>query len=256
MKPNLALVTGASSGIGRALCDKLAAEGIDLIIHGRDLNRLEEAAGTLRSKVNVQIIRADLADPKERKVVIELIHQRLPDLVVNNAGFGLYNEAINYPVEAEMEILEVNGMALLELTLETAKTLKAAKRKGIIMNVSSVAGFFVFPGSAVYAASKSFVNYISQSLDYELKKDGVRVLAACPGMVDTGFRVRAGGTPLKERKGIMTSEYAANQIWKQIMQLKPLHIFDWKYRLAVFAQYIIPKSIYVKILMKRIKSRT
>lgn len=255
MRHSLACITGASSGIGRALCDILASKGIDLIINGRDKDHLEEAARSLRSKVNVQIVVADLAVQTERKVLIEIIRQRVPDLMINNAGLALYDDAINYPTEKQMQILEVNGMAVLELTLEAAKAIKAKGKEGIIMNVSSVAGFFVFPYFTVYAASKSFVNEFSQSLDYELKSEGIRVLAACPGMVDTNFRVRSGGSPARDKKGLMTAQFAAEQIWKQIQQMQPLNIFNWKYRLAVTARQFIPQFLYVKILKKNIKDR-
>jgi uncharacterized protein len=255
MKHQLALVTGASSGIGRALCDLLAAQGIELIINGRDLEHLDETAKALRLKVNVQVLQADLSKPNERHVVVELIRQRAPDLVINNAGLALYNDAIQYPTENQMQILEVNGVALLELTLEAAKAMKAHQKKGVILNVSSVAGFFTFPYFAVYAASKSFINTLSQSLDYELKDDGIRVLAACPGMVDTNFRVRSGGTPENNKQGLMTSAFAAEEIWKQIQTLKKVHIFNWKYRLAVLARAFVPACLYVKFLIKNIKNR-
>lgn len=255
MKHSLALVTGASSGIGKALCEILASQGVNLIINGRDLNQLEQTAFSLRSKVNVKIIQADLSQPKERGAVVEMIRLFSPDLIINNAGFALYDDAIHYPTEQQLQILEVNGMAVLELTLEGAKALKNAGKKGVIMNVSSVSSFFVFPYFSVYAASKSFVNELSQSLDYELCEEGIRVLAACPGMVDTNFRMRSGGTALENKQGIMTAQYAAEQIWKQIIQLKPLNIFDWKYRLAVLVRHLIPPCIYVKFLKQNIKNR-
>lgn len=256
MKYSLALVTGASSGIGLALCELLASKGISLIINGRDLKRLEEAAASLRKKVPVEIIQADLSAASERKVLIERIRQRSPDLMVNNAGFGLYNDAIEYPTEKQMEILEVNGVALLELTLEAAKAMKKAKKSGVIMNVSSAAAFFIFPYFSVYAASKSFVNEVSQSLDYELRDQGIRVLTICPGMVDTNFRVRSGGNPVKDRKGLMTADFVAEEIWKQIETLSPLRIIDWKYRLAVFARQFIPQFISTRLLKNNIKKRT
>lgn len=255
MTHSLALVTGASSGIGRALCFILAEKGINLIISGRNLNELEETAQVLRRNVAVQIVQADLAIPHERKTLIELIRLRAPDLVINNAGFALYNDAILHETEKQMQILEVNGMALLQITLEAAKAMKAHKMRGVIMNISSVAGFFIFPCFSVYAASKSFVNELSQSLDYELAPEGIRVLAACPGMVDTNFRVRSGGTSNIKKEGLMTAQYAAEQIWNQINQKKRLNIFNWKYRLAVLARHFIPQFLYSKILKKNIKER-
>jgi len=255
MKHSLALVTGASSGIGLALCEILASQGVDLIINGRDLIHLERTAKYLRGKVKVEVIQADLAKVQERQIVVNAIRQKKPDLVVNNAGLALYNEAIDYSTEQQMQILEVNGMALLELTLEAAKALKFSKKSGVIMNISSVAGFFIFPCFAVYAASKSFVNEFSQSLDYELCEFGIRVLVACPGMVDTNFRVRSGGKPATDKYGLMTAQFAAERIWKQIQNKKPINIFNWKYRLAVLMRQFIPQFLYIKILINNIKKR-
>lgn len=255
MSYSLALVTGASSGIGLALCELLADKGIHLIITGRDLSRLENNAKFLRTKVSVQIIQADLAKPAERTKLIELIRQRVPDLVVNNAGFGLYNSAVDYPTQKQMEILDVNASAMLELTLEASKALKNANKKGVILNVSSAAAFFIFPYFSVYAASKRFVNDVSQSLDYELRDDGIRVLTICPGMVDTNFRLRSGGKPVEDKSGLMTADYVAKEIWQQIQSLSPLRIINWKYRLAVMARQFIPKYLSTLILKKNIKKR-
>ncbi|WP_213155859.1 SDR family NAD(P)-dependent oxidoreductase [Neochlamydia sp. AcF65] len=253
--PSLALVTGATSGIGYALCEVLASEGIRLIISGRHLVQLEKAAQVLRLKVSVETAPADLSTSEGRQALVKIIRQQAPDLIINNAGFALYNEAINYTTEQQMQILEVNGVALLELSLEAAKAMEKANKTGVIMNVSSVAAFFTFPYFSVYAASKSFVNKLSYSLDYELRSKGIRVLVACPGMVDTNFRIRAGGNPAINKKGIMTSQFAAEQIWKQIKSLKTINVFNWKYRLAVFFRHFIPSFISIKILANNIKKR-
>jgi short-subunit dehydrogenase len=253
---SLAMVTGASSGIGADLCRLLADKGINLLISGRDHERLQALANDLRSKVDVMIFPTDLLEPSERASLIEKIHLYLPDLVINNAGFGLYGEALTYPTEDQMAIFEVNSSAVLELTLESGRAMVSNEIKGVIMNISSSAGFLVFPTMAVYAASKSFVNFISQSLDLEFQNYGIRVLAACPGMVNTNFRQRAGGegaSPVQEF--VMTSPYAAKQIWRQIERRKPLHVFDWKYRVGLIFRYLIPKKWLAKILRNTVEGR-
>lgn len=260
-KFTLALVTGASSGIGEAVARLLAEKGIDLIIHGRDGDSLDRIAEELSKKVQVDIVKADLAVVSERKKVIDIIHQRVPDLVVNNAGFGLFGDALTFETKQLMQMLEVNGNAVLEMTLEAARSLISAGKKGVIMNVSSSASEFppVTPGLSVYCASKSFVSFFSQSFDAEVSPYGVRVLASCPGLIGTNFRSRAGGkeeSSFSQKNIVMTPEYAADQIWKQIQNGKPLHVFDRKTKfLAFILRNFFPKKWVAKIYHKNILKR-
>lgn len=256
-KFHLAIVTGASSGIGETLAHLLAEKGINLILVARDLNRLNTLAESLREKkIDVQTISADLSKPEGREIVIKQIKTQTPDLVINNAGIGLYGEALSYQTADQMKVLEVNGLAVLELTLDAARAMISAGKKGTIMNVSSVAGFYIFPGFAVYAASKTFVTQLSQSLDEEFKSYHVRVLAACPGVVETNFQKRAGGKKELSMEGSMTPAFAAQEIWNQIVGERTVRIFDWKYRLVTFlANYIIPTFFVKKILKANIDKR-
>jgi len=254
---SLALVTGSSSGIGEALSHLLADKGINLIIHGRDKDKLEKVAQELRQKVQVTIVQADLKQPEGRKKVVEIIHTMKPDLVVNNAGLGMYGEALSYETSASVDLLEVDGVAVLELSLEAARTLVSAGKKGVILNVSSAAAYPIFPLFAVYSASKAFVNQFSESFDEEMKPYGIRVLTACPGVVATNFRSRSGG---KSQTGIvkdkvMTVDFAANEIWNQIQKGKKTHIFNWTYRLSLFfVRYLLPKSVVAKTVRKGMMS--
>lgn len=247
-----ALVTGASSGIGEAVARLLARKGIALIITGRNKDRLEQLAAELESQVEVEIIVADLSRPVERAIVGAKIREKVPDLLINNAGSGLYGDIISHSNEMEMEVVRLDVEAVVDLTIEAARSLAHAKRQGVILNVSSVAPYFIFPYFAVYSSSKAFINQFSQSTDWELKAQGIRVLAACPGFVVTRFRERAGGkTKTKEMRQAMTTEYAAEQIWWQIEKGRPIHIFSFQYRvLAFMATYIFPKSWVAKINSK------
>jgi uncharacterized protein len=258
-----ALVTGASSGIGEALSLLLAEQGIDLIVSGRNQERLENLAERIKDKVNVEIVPADLAVPSKRESLIATIRRTVPDLVINNAGFGLYGEALKTDAETQMHILEVDAAAVLELSLESARAMVAAGKKGVILNVSSAAAFQVFPCFAVYAASKAFVNQFSLSFDEEMRHYGIRVLAACPGVVATKFRLNAGGTEDRESSeplGVMSASFAAKEIWQQIQQRKPLHIFDWKYRILTFLSRLFPRRWVANAVRtsieKRMKTKT
>lgn len=256
----LALVTGATSGIGMETCRMLAQKGIPLIISGRNSIELGNLEKTLSRLVDVRSIQADLSQPEGRQILIKMMHGQVPDLVINNAGFGLYGEALTHETKDQAEILEVNGKAVLEITLEAARAMVSEKRKGVILNVSSNAAFFIMPNMAVYAASKAFVNQFSQALDFEMKPNGIRVLTICPGMVFTQFQERAGGKIGDEQALVMKPAFIAEQIWNQIENLDPLLIVDWKYRLLTFLSSFLPKSWIAKSLgqaiAERIKQRT
>jgi short-subunit dehydrogenase len=242
MQHRLALITGATSGIGKATAELFAQKGLDLILSGRNQRELEYLQESLSKQVNVQIIQADLAQAEGRERIIDVLHAQVPDLVINNAGLGLYGGALTYSTEEQVNILEVNGRAVLELTLEAARALISINKKGVILNVSSSAAFQVLPNMTVYSASKAFVNHFSQAFDFEVKNDGIRVLTLCPGMVATHFQTRAGGKLDEQQAGVMTPSFVAEQIWKQIARLDPLCIIDWKYRLLTLLSFLLPKS--------------
>src|SRR5262249_3016587 len=159
----------ATSGIGKATCELFAQKGLDLIITGRNQHELQSLQDSLSKKVKVRVVQADLVQEMGRKNLIDVLHTQVPDVVINNAGFGLYGEALSYPTEDQIHILEVNGRAVLELSLEAARALISANKRGVILNVSSASAFQVLPNMAVYAASKAFVNSFSEAFDFEVK---------------------------------------------------------------------------------------
>lgn len=253
-----ALVTGASSGIGEHLSHLLASKGINIIIHGRDQERLQQIAAQLQKCVEVEIVCADLSDPKQRHPLVDVIWRRVPELIVNNAGFGLYGDALTYVTSQQMAMAEANGSAVLELTLEGARALISKGKKGVIMNVASAAAYPVFPRFAVYSATKAFVVHLSESLDEEMRPYGIRVLTACPGMVKTQFRMRAGGAPEEQggSAGTMSSTFAAKEIWNQIQDERKVNIFNWMYRLTTFfVLYLLPKRWVAQAVKRNIDER-
>ena len=245
----LALVTGASSGLGKALCFALAKQGIPLILVARSEEQLKKIASSL--SVPTQVLPADLTDVRQRKTVVELIHQTQPDLVINNAGFGLYGPALAHPFSDLQAMVELNVQALMELSVEAAQALIKANQKGIICNISSAAAFFSTPSFCLYSATKAFVNNFSQGLDAELKDQGVRVLTVCPGQIDTEFRkVASGGFPQEKGGMTITSEKAAALILKKISKGKALSIIDWRTRFLVGLARLLPLKI-AQVRMKR-----
>lgn len=255
---DLALVTGATSGIGEALCHLLAEEGISLIITGRDDEKLSLLKEKFSKKVSVMSISADLAKVDDRTELTRIIKRMTPDLVINNAGFGLYGDALDLPIEKQLNMFDVNSKTYLELTLTAIQSLLSKKKCGTILNVSSVAAYFVFPGFSVYAASKACVNSFSESLDFEYKGRGIRILVSCPGYIKTNFGERAAGHPVKKPNKIsgMDVNFAAQEIWRQIQSGQSIRIFNWKYRLAKLFSQFLPKSwiapfLYREMLAKK-----
>lgn len=252
----LALVTGASSGIGEELCHLLAGQGINLLVTGRNQDKLNALVRQLESKVRVFSFVADLSTPEGCQHVVNHIQQHVPDLIINNAGLGLYGEAISHPIEKELEIVDVNVRAVMQFTLTAAKALQQRNKAGSICNIASAIAFYVAPSTAVYAASKSFVVNFSQALDLELKPYHIRVLTSCPGVVMTEFAKRAGkGKYNPQPEAAMSAKFVAEEIWQQIKKGESLSIIDWKYRLAYYVSKLLPQSWIAHLIQKSILSR-
>jgi uncharacterized protein len=190
-----ALVTGASAGIGRELARLLAADGHDLVLVARRRDRLEELAADLSraSGVRANALSADLSDPAApRRLVDELGARGLEiEVLVNNAGFGANGAFVELPAARQLEMVQVNVTALVELTRLLLPAM-IARGRGRILNLGSTAGFQPGPFMAVYYASKAFVGSFSEALAEELRGTGVTVTLSCPGPTDTEFGAIAG----------------------------------------------------------------
>jgi short-subunit dehydrogenase len=189
-----ALVTGASSGIGRELVRQLVRDrGMTVLASARRRDRLESLAAELPPG-RVQIAVGDLAESTFRQALWEQA-EAMPgglDLLVNNAGLGNYSELETQGPEAIRQIIEVNLVALIDLTQKAIRSMRI-RGTGQVLQISSVLGFIGLRDSAVYVASKHAVNGLVKSLAYELRGTGVRVWAACPGRTESEFRQVALG---------------------------------------------------------------
>jgi short-subunit dehydrogenase len=193
-KRNRALVTGASAGIGEAFARRLARDGWDLVLVARNRERLEQLAAELRKAhgVEIEIEAADLTVPEE----LHTVEQRVADsddleLLVNNAGFGTIGRFAALDADREEEEIRLNVVALVRLT-RAALAGMTKRRRGAIINVSSLAAFQPAPSNATYGATKAFVNSFTESIYEELRGTGVQVQALCPGFTRTEFQSRAG----------------------------------------------------------------
>lgn len=185
-----ALVTGASSGIGRSFAHLLADAGVELVVVARDRERLEALAAEL--DVAVEVLVADLADRSQLAAVTERLSADVDpvDVLINNAGFGKVGDFIDLDPDVETEVVDVNVTAMHRLA-HAAGGAMAARGRGWILNVSSVAGFSPSPKTATYAATKAFVTSFSEALHVELGPQGVVVSCLCPGLTRTEFHQRA-----------------------------------------------------------------
>ena len=199
---NTALVTGASSGIGAAIATELASRGYSLILVARREERLQSLATELRSEheIEAEIVAADLAEESERdRLQTDLGGRgRAVEVLVNNAGFGHQADFAISPRERMVEMVRVNVEAVVYLTSRFLGPM-AERGRGSVINIGSTAAFQPLPGSAVYAASKSFVLSFSEAIRTELRGTGVTVTAVCPGPVKTEFMEAAGAGGVEER---------------------------------------------------------
>lgn len=191
---SVCLITGASAGLGAALAREFARRGHALVLTARREAELSALADEIAAEGHARpvVIAADLATPAGVASLAEALSRRAlePAIVVNNAGFGLLGEAASLDRSRQLAMIDLNVRALTELTLHWLDSVK--RQRGGILNVASVAGFLPGPGMAVYHATKAYVLSFSEAMHAELKSEGVRVCALCPGPVETEFFAQAG----------------------------------------------------------------
>lgn len=185
----IAVVTGASSGIGEVFAQRLADEGLDLLLVARRTELLNQLADQLQERHGVccEVMSVDLSEPPQREALVERI-QSLPSLafLVHAAGFGYMGEFVDLPLEKHLRMLEVHATATMCLCYAALPRMIEAKR-GTVINVASLAAWTVGPGQAMYNSTKAFVKTFTESLHAELDGTGVRIQALCPGVTHTGF---------------------------------------------------------------------
>jgi short-subunit dehydrogenase len=189
----IALVTGASSGLGECFARALAASGHDLVLVARTGPALEKLAGELEQSHGAvsEVLVADLADPEALASVAARLSDGTPvDTVINNAGFGHYGAFTDLPLAGEVGQIEVNILALVTLS-HAALGVMVPLRAGKLLNVASIGAFAPAPGGATYSATKAFVLSFTEALHHEVAPD-VHVTALCPGFTRTAFQQRAG----------------------------------------------------------------
>ncbi len=242
-----ALITGASSGIGKEFAFQIAEKGLNVIILGRNVEQLSKVADEIHNATNssVVIIQADLL--KELDNVLENLSKFDVDLLINNAGIGLYGDFIQHSWEEYGNIMNLNMEVLTKLSYHYAKNF-VKKGFGGIINVASVAGFFPMPHFAVYGATKAYVYSFSMSLWAELKDKGVHVLCVAPGKTETKFFERA---KMDSGKQLMKPSEVVRGALKAYEKGSPLYIPGAVNKLAYhFVRRFFSDKFVAKMLVK------
>jgi uncharacterized protein len=254
MTKGTALITGASGGIGLELARIFAAQNYNLVLVARSENKLREIANELQQhhNVTIRVLAKDLSQPSAPDEIFhELQAQNIPvDVLVNNAGFGSYGPFWETPLDNELQLLQLNIVALTHLTKLFLPGMRQ-RRKGKILNVASTAAFQPGPLMAVYYASKAYVLSFSQALSEELRGSGVTVTALCPGPTTSGFQERAAMQSSKLiEANMMTSRQVAVAGFRGLMRGKDVIVPGLQNKaLGILAKYL-PTSVALKIVKR------
>ncbi|MBO2445573.1 SDR family oxidoreductase [Actinomadura barringtoniae] len=245
-----ALVTGASSGLGSAFAEHLAAQGASLVLVARREDKLEELARTLRERHSVQVtvMPADLTDP----VALAEVERRLADtgepvdLLINNAGMlGIVGPFGMSEADAGQASIELNVLPVIRLS-NAAVPQMARRRRGGIINVGSAAAFYNAPGAAVYTAAKNFITSFSDVLGAELRPLNVNVLALCPGATRTPRGISTGS-----RIGrVYEASWVVEEALKALDAGRAVCVPGTQYKFKVFVARHAPRRLRERVLFR------
>lgn len=237
-----ALVTGASSGIGREMAKILSDMGYDLILVARRKKKLEELKKQLTTKVT--IINLDISSTYNCTKLYDKVKKEDIDIVINNAGFGLFGEFTETSLDKELDMIDTNIKAVHTLTKLFLKDFKE-KDSGYILNVSSSAAFLSGPLMSTYYATKGYVLKLTEAIYEELRREdsNVYIGALCPGPVDTEFNDVANVKfSIQSLNSHDVAEYAINQMFKRKLIIIP----GWKMKFIVFSR-LLPRKLLLRI---------
>ncbi len=241
-----ALITGASSGIGYNMAKYLNSMGYSLVLVARDKEKLQKIQKELSGEVKIVV--ADLSNESKLKELYVLCKNDNIDILINNAGFGLFGEFTETDLNKELEMIDVNIKAVHILTKLFLKDMKK-RNKGYILNVSSAASFQAGPLMATYYATKSYVTKLTLAIYEELRRDksNVHISCLCPGPVNTNFNNVAN---VQFSMKSLSSEYVARYAINKMFQNKLIIIPGIKMKFTIFFNRLVSNKLAIKIVYK------
>ncbi|MEE1016794.1 MAG: SDR family oxidoreductase [Ruminococcus sp.] len=239
-----ALITGASSGIGREFALYLAELGYDLIICSRSTDKLNALKDEIKN-VSVRVITIDLSRESDAFDLYEHLKEEDIDVLINNAGFGAFGKFLNVPLEREVELIHTNVSSVHILTKCFLKDMQS-KNSGLILNVGSMAGFSAGPKLSSYYASKNYVVRLTQAINEELRRDGskVNISVLCPGPVETNFNNVANVR--FTTKGLNARD-VARYAFDKARQGKIIIIPGFLMKTVKFFEHFLPENLLTRI---------
>lgn len=242
------LITGASSGIGKAFAKKLASQGANLVLVARREALLQELAATLKEQHGIEavVIPKDLSRLEAPQELFDAVQKSgiIIDVLVNNAGFGVYGKFHETNLERNQEMLKLNILALSALTQLFLPGM-LAKKSGIVINISSLAGFFPMLDFENYSASKAFVRSFTEALWLAYKDDGIQFLTVCPSSTQTDFHRIAKMKP--SQKLVDTPEQVVEQAIKALNKNK-IYVITCSLKNFILGQ--LPRILTHKLVTK------
>ena len=256
---HVTLITGASAGIGHALARVFAKSGHEVVLVARREQLLTSLANEIAASgaPRPTVLRADVSRiDAARRISDALAAEGLePEIVVNNAGFGLLGGAATLDRGEQLAMIDLNVRALTDLSLAFLASIE--RRSGGILNVASVASFMPGPGMAVYYATKAYVLSFSEALHHELAAKGVRVTALCPGPVATEFQTRAGIKSLKVARVFMRSaDQVAEEGYKGLREGTRVVVPGFFNQVAAVLAPMLPRSFMLRRTAAHNSNRT
>ena len=246
----LAVITGASRGIGESYARQLAARGYVLLLVARDAERLARVAGEIRAAhgVAVEEIVLDLAQADGAERLYADVRRRRTepvDLLVNNAGFGLYGEFVDMPMPRIQEMLVLHLLTVTKLVRLFLPEMRE-RRKGAIINVASVAGLLPLPYLSLYAATKAFMASLGAGLALEARKYGVVIQTCCPGRTATDFQATAGIKPYWAPGDQQTADEVVSESLAALDRGCDFVVTGWRNRLLTRVQKLVPRRLVLR----------
>jgi short-subunit dehydrogenase len=254
---NTTLITGASTGIGAAFARKLAARGRNVLLVARSEDKLIALCNELgrMTSIRAQYVALDLRQPDSGAQLFEETKKRELeiDMLINNAGYGSMGDFARLDLNRELEMIQLNVRAVVDLTHRFLGPMRDSKR-GTIINVASTAGFQAVPYMSTYAATKAFVLTFSEALAEENRLYGIQVMALCPGVTETNF-FEASKIDRPPMRTIQTPEEVVDAALRALARHKTVAISGWTNWFVVEAERFVPRSMVTKVAGKALRSR-